>query len=441
MNSNPRWRAALVVFFAAAFIASASKVSFGASEFRPIYPETVFGSASSLEWSLTISEISGDGTAVAGTARLLNVIFDCATFTCGTTAFAWSLEEESRIDLGHVPLSPTGYPKAGPYAVAELSYDGRSALVTAEYRHYESAIIREGTAHLFREEVIRGDYLLAVDMSSDASVVVGAYDNEPFLWKEEAGLLSLAGLGPDPGYSPVTISGDGKAVILRDGAPVTLGADIVIADPNAEPPPPPRNPIRWTEGRGVEEMTTLVDARSSNIRKTSFDGSVTIGTSYFDFGGPYAATVWRETTPHKLQIPEGYWSTYANDLTANGTTFVGGATVLVDEEPVVSTDQVSLLLPGVLRQYYESQAVIWRDGEPDILRDVLEHEYNLGSQIEGWLLTSATAISDDGTVIAGRGIDPEGNSASWVAVLVVPEPPTVVFLLLASLLSRRRRLA
>jgi len=57
-----------------------------------------------------------------------------------------------------------------------------------------------------------------------------------------------------------------------------------------------------------------------------------------------------------------------------------------------------------------------------ILRDFLESSYGLAEELEGWRLTLATAISDDGNTIAGQGIDPEGNSAAWVVFLAVPEP-------------------
>jgi hypothetical protein len=37
--------------------------------------------------------------------------------------------------------------------------------------------------------------------------------------------------------------------------------------------------------------------------------------------------------------------------------------------------------------------------------------------IFGWTLQTATAISEDGTVIAGYGLDPQGHRQAWVATL------------------------
>jgi len=56
-------------------------------------------------------------------------------------------------------------------------------------------------------------------------------------------------------------------------------------------------------------------------------------------------------------------------------------------------------------------------------------------------LTEATAISDDGRVIIGNGINPDGNFEAWRAVLV-PEPSAALLSGLASalcLLTRSRR--
>ncbi len=43
-----------------------------------------------------------------------------------------------------------------------------------------------------------------------------------------------------------------------------------------------------------------------------------------------------------------------------------------------------------------------------------------GVDLSGWKLTNATAISDDGLVVAGWGYDPQGYAQGWIAT--VPEP-------------------
>jgi len=49
------------------------------------------------------------------------------------------------------------------------------------------------------------------------------------------------------------------------------------------------------------------------------------------------------------------------------------------------------------------------------LRTVMENEYGL--DLGGWTLVDAQAISDDGTVIVGNGINPSGKKEGWVAKL------------------------
>jgi probable HAF family extracellular repeat protein len=62
----------------------------------------------------------------------------------------------------------------------------------------------------------------------------------------------------------------------------------------------------------------------------------------------------------------------------------------------------------------------------------------LGLDLTGWTLTRATDISADGNVIVGWGMNPNGESESWIAV--IPEPSTgwLVAAGLAGLVSLQR---
>ena len=44
------------------------------------------------------------------------------------------------------------------------------------------------------------------------------------------------------------------------------------------------------------------------------------------------------------------------------------------------------------------------------LKTVLINDFDLGSDLEGWTLTFARAISSDGLVIVGEGTNPDGFS-------------------------------
>ena len=69
------------------------------------------------------------------------------------------------------------------------------------------------------------------------------------------------------------------------------------------------------------------------------------------------------------------------------------------------------------------------------LQDVLVDD--CGLDLNGWTLRSATDISDDGHVIVGYGINPAGDREAWVAT--IPEPATMSFLALGSLVLCMRR--
>jgi hypothetical protein len=49
-------------------------------------------------------------------------------------------------------------------------------------------------------------------------------------------------------------------------------------------------------------------------------------------------------------------------------------------------------------------------------------------ELNGWTLTKAYAISDDGRTVVGRGYSPLGTDEAWRAVMA-PEPCTVALLM------------
>lgn len=72
-----------------------------------------------------------------------------------------------------------------------------------------------------------------------------------------------------------------------------------------------------------------------------------------------------------------------------------------------------------------SRACLWTSANGmQPLDEVLANVYGL--DLMGWTLYDASAISSDGRVIVGSGLDPDGNFAPWVAI--VPEPATAILL-------------
>ena len=102
----------------------------------------------------------------------------------------------------------------------------------------------------------------------------------------------------------------------------------------------------------------------------------------------------------------------------------------------VSAD--GLLVVGEDQTASGSEAFIW---DPNngmrSLKWVLETEYGLTAELEGWTLQSARDVSENGLVIVGYGINPDGEPQAWI--VTIPEPSTLMLLALGGLVLLRRR--
>jgi hypothetical protein len=82
------------------------------------------------------------------------------------------------------------------------------------------------------------------------------------------------------------------------------------------------------------------------------------------------------------------------------------------------------------------RAIIWNpDGTVRYLDELLAE---LGLDLTGWVLESATSISADGHTIAGYGINPDGVRQAWVATIPEPASAALVALGIAMLAGARR---
>ena len=70
-------------------------------------------------------------------------------------------------------------------------------------------------------------------------------------------------------------------------------------------------------------------------------------------------------------------------------------------------------------------------------RRILLNSRLYGLDLTGWTLRGAKEISDDGSVIVGTGRNPNGDSEAWLAV--IPEPATLILLLMGGLVLTKRR--
>ena len=132
----------------------------------------------------------------------------------------------------------------------------------------------------------------------------------------------------------------------------------------------------------------------------SADGSVVLGGSRGPEGVEYV--LWTENGIIRLgDLPEGWLDLTPVDLSGDGSVVVGRSS-----NP-------------------SRKAFIW-DASHGIrdLQEVLIGDFGLGSELDGWTLERVWGISDDGTVMAGKGRNPLGQAEAWRAV--IPEPSTAV---------------
>jgi hypothetical protein len=151
----------------------------------------------------------------------------------------------------------------------------------------------------------------------------------------------------------------------------------------------------------------------------SYDGSIVTGG--FQNGGYSQACIYHDGSTIALENPDGYILSYARDMTADGSIIIGDSAF--SEKIGIAT-------------YFRYRAVIWdEENGARLLQSVLEEDWGL--DLTGWILENAIGISEDGSMVYGTGIDPQGIDCYWIAQ--APEPATVVFLGLGSWILVRRK--
>lgn len=338
--------------------------------------------------------ISGDGTVVVGQSHSEN----------GYEAFRWSLDS-GMVGLGDLP---GGYFLSSARAVSRNG----SVIVGVGAPDFGPGDFSPSPgleAFLWTEEagmVGLGDLSEAQpgsrahDVSADGAVVVGivstsGVENGSFgsgsalLWTEDTDMVALGELPGAPPYSEAyAVSGDGTVVVGVAGT--AMGSYAAF---------------RWTEETGLQALEPSPKeapfTSGSTARAISADGQVIVGNTAIlaeltggDSRWTWEAYRWTEDTGvAPLGVLPGAQSSAAHDASYDGSIILGGSTTDDQYEPVLWDE-----FTGIRR-----------------LVDVLTEDYGL--DLGAWTIRGAWALSDDGLVIVGQGINPDGNIEGWVACL------------------------
>ncbi len=288
-------------------------------------------------------------------------------------------------------------------------------------------------------------------VSADGSFIAGMLDTgDTYLWSQSSGLQPL----PTPSVNgsswivawglPVGISSNGQTIVstsiypsfppgsaicwigtnnypipVIDGQPYDNSAVAVSDDGLVVTGLTATNgggcAYRWTAASGVELLTDLSGSYTySEADAMSRDGSIIVGFAYGFLGN--SAEQWFRWTAETGAVGIGNPHDGDRDrpygVSNDGNTIVGGTGGNSD---FVNADT--------------NDALIWRPRwGVRLLQDVLTNDYQL--DLTGWHLTSARAVSTNGTVIVGNGFNPSGQREAWIATIdltaTVPLPQLTI---------------
>jgi len=318
--------------------------------------------------------LSSEATAVSADGRV--VVGSSRTSTNLSQAFRWTSEDGPR---------PLGFLPNGSFSTATaVSANGDVIVGNADGgaspgRHVFRWTSQDGMTQV--GELPNATLCAGSAVSGDGAVVAGtclAPNNEAFRWTDVTGAIGLGRLGPGSNATSTAtaISEDGTHV-GGAGHPVLTGAVI------------------WDSSNRPLIIGALPGDSSGVITGLSRDGSVGVGVSVDAAGRPRGFR-W---TPSGAIVPlateESFSSTTTTGISADGRRIVGwGSRASGGSDAAVLWDESGKLRP---------------------VSDLLSPEARAASA--GWSLTRARAISADGRVVVGQGIDADGAERGWIVTL------------------------
>ena len=216
----------------------------------------------------------------------------------------------------------------------------------------------------------------AIAANGDGSVVVGvsrsANGLEAFRWTEATGMVGLGDL-PGGGFASEAfgVSSDGSVIVGRGFS--SSGQEA----------------FRWTQGTGMIGLGDLPGGNfDSRALAISTDGAVVVGESTSAAGRE--AFRWTQTTGMVGlgDLPGGQFFSEAFGVSVDGSVVVGHGFSSTGEEAFRWTQATGM----------------------QSIRDIL---IAAGIDVTGWRLETANAVSADGAVIVGSGLNPNGDIEAW----------------------------
>lgn len=302
-------------------------------------------------------------------------------------------------------------------SVMRLSRDGSVVLIGGSF-----APVRRWTAAAGVTQL--GFVANFLDASDDATVLVGSDGARPLRWTAANGVQTLATSGVAWG-----ISGDGNVVVGETGG-VFTGTDIT-----------PRRAFRWTAAGGFVDLGIIGipsggTSGSSQALAASLDGSVVVGVTS---SGSSFSEAFRTsgvlTGLGSLGVLTGAQFPYsaAHDVSDDGSVVVGVTSVPTGYQVFRWNGGMQPLgpiggsPPGAPQVSGDGSTIIFTAGNPltgfiwtaamGVVDVATALQSNFGIDLGGWTITGVTAISRDGRVLVGRGINPDGVIEAWRAVI------------------------
>jgi probable HAF family extracellular repeat protein len=234
----------------------------------------------------------------------------------------------------------------------------------------------------------------AAGISPSGDVIVGAaavpFEHfHAYRWTEQDGLVDLGFL---------TGSNDVRWGVSADGRVI---AGVTVDEDGQD------QAFRWTARSGPVLLPRLPGAVSNGVSGISGRGDVTVGFDKFADNG-LEATAWRRARPVGL-------GTVEDDFLSNALKTSGDGIILVGTfGPCLGCEQATAFVTGEHGGIRDLRAVLVRAG--------------LGDKLEGWQLLEANDISQDGSVVSGVALSPQGRLEGFVAtvcrrVRIVPAAP------------------